>query len=176
MNTAETRLELVATVGPASFGMEAELLKAGASALRLNASHLLPDALFGHVVRIRRAVPDARLVIDLKGSKIRLGRFAAFEVRAGETVTFALPESGSKRFIFSAKKQTGGRGRLGRKWQNGEGNLMFSAIVPCDNENSGILALVCGICVLETIKSFAPQAEIKLKWPNDVLLEDKKVC
>lgn len=93
-----------------------------------------------------------------------------------DALNFALPESGSKRFIFSAKKQTGGRGRLGRKWQNGEGNLMFSAIVPCDNENSGILALVCGICVLETIKCFAPQAEIKLKWPNDILLEDKKVC
>lgn len=93
-----------------------------------------------------------------------------------DALNFVMPENECRNFVFSAKKQTGGRGRFGRKWSDGEGNLMFSAIVKCDAKNSGLLSLVCGISVLQTIKFFAENADVKLKWPNDVLLEDKKVC
>ena len=93
-----------------------------------------------------------------------------------DALNFVIPENECRNFVFSTKRQTGGRGRLGRKWSDGNGNLMFSAIVKCDAKNSGLLSLVCGISVLQTIKFFAEDADVKLKWPNDVLLEDKKVC
>ena len=93
-----------------------------------------------------------------------------------DALVFTLSKIGDKKFIFCTKRQTCGRGRLGRSWSDGEGNLMFSAIVTCTNENAGRLALISGISVLETIKSYKSSADLSLKWPNDVLLENKKVC
>jgi len=93
-----------------------------------------------------------------------------------DALFFELPKDGNKKFVFCAKKQTSGRGRLGRKWDDGEGNLMFSAIVKCSNNDAGRLALVSGISVLKTIKEYDASANLSLKWPNDVLLNDKKVC
>ena len=90
-----------------------------------------------------------------------------------DALAFVLPETGNKKFCFSAEKQTNGRGRLGRKWNNGAGNLMFSLIVKCENYNVGRLALICGISVLQTIQSFDASKNLALKWPNDVLLERK---
>ena len=93
-----------------------------------------------------------------------------------DALNFELPKNDNKKFAFSAERQTGGRGRLGRKWNDGEGNLMLSSIVTCSNEDVGRLALISGICVLQAIKFFAGTVDVKLKWPNDVLLNNKKVC
>jgi len=54
--------------------------------------------------------------------------------------------------------------------------MMFSLLFEFESENSGILSLFCGLCVLESIKNFAPKLEVSLKWPNDVFVEGKKIC
>jgi pyruvate kinase len=82
--------DIVATLGPASFGMARELARAGATALRLNASHLRPDDLTQRAAEARRAAPDPPLVVDLQGAKMRVGELAEREVAEGARVRFAV--------------------------------------------------------------------------------------
>jgi pyruvate kinase len=86
------RYQIVATVGPASATPESwrGLLEAGASAFRLNTSHLDGDQLLGWLGRLEAffASLGERLPVflDLQGSKWRLGRFNAFELIQGCSV------------------------------------------------------------------------------------------
>ncbi|MBP5353425.1 MAG: biotin--[acetyl-CoA-carboxylase] ligase [Alphaproteobacteria bacterium] len=75
-----------------------------------------------------------------------------------------------------AKRQTAGRGRLGRKWLSYEGNLFCSLVLEFELQALGQLVLVSALSVLETVKELAPAANVQLKWPNDVLLNGAKVC
>ncbi|WP_067732050.1 biotin--[acetyl-CoA-carboxylase] ligase [Novosphingobium naphthalenivorans] len=77
-----------------------------------------------------------------------------------------------------ADRQTAGRGRLGRVWNNGAGNFMGSTVVrpgPGDPPAS-TLALMTGLAVHEALLPFVPQGSaLWLKWPNDLLLDGAKI-
>jgi len=75
--------------------------------------------------------------------------------------------------IILAKKQRSGRGRLNRKWESPEGGLWVSVILKPDFFSS-LLSLDMGLAVLETLKNFG--IDSKLKWPNDLLVSEKKIC
>ena len=81
-----------------------------------------------------------------------------------------------QRIVVQTKTQTVGRGRRGRTWQSLDGNLFFSAALEFPLKDLGVLVLISGLSILQTVRFFAPNADIKLKWPNDVLLNEAKVC
>ncbi len=81
---------LVATLGPASWTLARALRRGGATAFRLNASHLDPAQLAGALGPLRRAVPDAEIIVDLQGAKMRLGSLDPRTLSRGERITFAL--------------------------------------------------------------------------------------
>ena len=58
----------------------AALARAGATAFRLNASHLDAAELGDALSRVRRACPDAPVVVDLQGAKMRVERPEALAV------------------------------------------------------------------------------------------------
>jgi BirA family biotin operon repressor/biotin-[acetyl-CoA-carboxylase] ligase len=76
-----------------------------------------------------------------------------------------------------ADRQTAGRGRAGRAWQAAEGNLFASlAISPAEPpQRAGELSLVAGVAVIEAVRALIPTAHARLKWPNDVMIEQGKV-
>lgn len=78
-----------------------------------------------------------------------------------------------------ADRQTAGKGRQGRAWQDGSGNFMGSTVVQLrfgDPEPS-TLALVAGLAVREAVAAFLPTgAKAMLKWPNDVLVDGAKLA
>ena len=80
-----------------------------------------------------------------------------------------------KKFVITAEKQTKGRGRLGRKWKSYKGNLFASLGIEIEISQLGELIFVVGLSLLEAIRHLSPKADIKLKWPNDVLLKGKKI-
>jgi pyruvate kinase len=82
-------LQLVATIGPSSAGLVAELAAAGATAFRLNASHLALDQLAAALTAIRHSCPDAPIVVDLQGAKMRIALPCPRDVARGETLTFS---------------------------------------------------------------------------------------
>ena len=78
-----------------------------------------------------------------------------------------------------ADRQTAGRGRLGRAWFDGLGNFMGSTVVyPASGDPPpGTLALASALAVLETLAPHIPPPHLgQLKWPNDVLVGDAKLC
>ena len=77
-------------------------------------------------------------------------------------------------------RQTAGRGRQGRIWEDGgKGNFMGSTVVrpgPHDPP-AATLAFLAGLAVYETLAEIAPDpSALSLKWPNDVLLGGAKLA
>ena len=78
-----------------------------------------------------------------------------------------------------ADRQTTGRGRQGRTWFDGHGNFMGSTVVypGAGDPAPHTLALVAGLAVYEAVQPLCPNpAALMLKWPNDLLLGDAKLC
>ncbi|WP_232493421.1 biotin--[acetyl-CoA-carboxylase] ligase [Novosphingobium kaempferiae] len=76
-----------------------------------------------------------------------------------------------------ADRQTAGKGRLGRAWDDGAGNFMGSTVVriaPTDPAPA-TLALLTGLAVHEALSTFRSEG-LQLKWPNDLLLDGGKVA
>ena len=78
--------------------------------------------------------------------------------------------------VIRADKQAGGRGRLGRTFISPDGGLYFSASFPlCGKEtNIPFLTLLAGLAASEAIDELT-NSETRIKWPNDIYLEDKKL-
>ncbi len=80
-----------------------------------------------------------------------------------------------KYVVLRAIKQTSGRGRRGRSWCSIEGNLFFSLALEMPLSKLGMLVVIASLSLHQVIKNLNSQAEVKLKWPNDVLLDGAKV-
>jgi len=78
--------------------------------------------------------------------------------------------------VVIAESQTGGRGRLGRKWISPEGGIWLSVILKPKIQPlyAHRITLLAGVSVAKTIRKSGLPA--KIKWPNDVLINGKKVC
>ncbi|MBW2984200.1 biotin--[acetyl-CoA-carboxylase] ligase [Candidatus Woesearchaeota archaeon] len=76
--------------------------------------------------------------------------------------------------VIVADEQTKGRGRFKRKWSSAKGGLYMSIVLnPLDQP--GYLTFIAVISLQRAIeKEFG--LKTKLKWPNDVLYDDKKLC
>ncbi len=78
-----------------------------------------------------------------------------------------------------ADRQVAGRGRQGREWFDGLGNFMGSTVVHLAGGDPppSTLALVTGLAVFETLSPLIPPPhQARLKWPNDVLIGEAKLC
>ncbi len=76
-----------------------------------------------------------------------------------------------------AERQTGGRGRQGRGWHSPPGNLYASTLVrlrPGDPPPP-TLALVAAVALHEVVQAFAPGHDVRIKWPNDLLVGGAKL-
>ena len=87
-------------------------------------------------------------------------------------------EGASEGTVVCAESQTKGRGRLGRDWVSPKGQgIYFSAILRpaiALSEASG-LTLVIAVAVCEAIRA-ATGLRAMIKWPNDILYQQKKVA
>lgn len=76
-----------------------------------------------------------------------------------------------------AHSQSHGRGRRGRSWHGAEGNLFLSVSLPYKEDPSRAfeLSFVSALALEKTVRVFCPGAPLVLKWPNDLLLGNKKL-
>jgi BirA family biotin operon repressor/biotin-[acetyl-CoA-carboxylase] ligase len=79
--------------------------------------------------------------------------------------------------VVLAERQNEGRGRLQRLWTSADGGLYFTVVVrPEISLNAaGLLNLAAAVDMAEVLKT-GYQIAARLKWPNDILVEDKKIC
>lgn len=78
-----------------------------------------------------------------------------------------------------ADRQTAGRGRAGRSWSDGFGNFMGSTVVQLRGADPlpQTLALVAGLAAHQAVLALAPGlSDLRLKWPNDLLVDDAKLA
>ncbi|MEL6877274.1 MAG: biotin--[acetyl-CoA-carboxylase] ligase [Pseudomonadota bacterium] len=88
-------------------------------------------------------------------------------------------EAISEGYWLRAKRQSGGRGRLGRKWESPEGNLYCSTVaqIQADDPLPHTLSFVTAIAVANTLKQcLSDDALMMLKWPNDALVRGAKIA
>jgi BirA family biotin operon repressor/biotin-[acetyl-CoA-carboxylase] ligase len=83
--------------------------------------------------------------------------------------------------LCCAEIQTQGRGRFGRHWHSPFGENIYCSSrwsLNCDLSRLSGLSLVTSLAVLATVNEIqpSPDSEIKVKWPNDLLWGDKKLC
>ncbi len=82
--------------------------------------------------------------------------------------------------VLVAAEQTAGRGRLDRTWVSPPGSsLSLSMLLTPRHEfpRWGWLSLLTGMAVASALEDIAPEpSRVKLKWPNDVLIDGGKVC
>lgn len=89
-----------------------------------------------------------------------------------------LAEKGAANFtVVTAKKQIRGKGRYSRSWESPEGNIYLSILLRnLDVHTAHQVSFVASLAALEAIQINLPEAEIRLKWPNDVLANGKKIA
>lgn len=91
-----------------------------------------------------------------------------------DTVKNFCTEAG-KKIVVTAQSQNNGRGRRGRSWVGLEGNLFMSMALEVPLHELGQVIFVVTLAMLNSIKKLAPQLDVKLKWPNDVLVNGCKI-
>jgi BirA family biotin operon repressor/biotin-[acetyl-CoA-carboxylase] ligase len=73
--------------------------------------------------------------------------------------------------LLVAERQTAGRGRMGRVWQSQPGDsLTFSLSLCLSPQDWSGLSLAVGLSLAESL-----HPDVRLKWPNDLWLEDRKL-
>lgn len=77
--------------------------------------------------------------------------------------------------IFS-EEQIAGRGRMGTKWISGQADSILCSIVLTESKcNAELLCLTMAVAVAEAVGKVG-SSEAKIKWPNDIILNGKKVA
>jgi BirA family biotin operon repressor/biotin-[acetyl-CoA-carboxylase] ligase len=81
--------------------------------------------------------------------------------------------------VVVAAEQVRGRGRHGRAWASPPGNLYASLLLrpDCSVAEAAQLSLVASLALAEALVGLAPpDADVRVKWPNDVLVRGAKVA
>ncbi|MBP5163328.1 MAG: biotin--[acetyl-CoA-carboxylase] ligase [Spirochaetales bacterium] len=76
--------------------------------------------------------------------------------------------------VVLARRQSGGRGRLGRSFSSPDGGVYISMLVPV-HRNGFSLTAKAGVAVKRTIERVCGK-KCGIKWVNDIIYEGKKVC
>jgi BirA family biotin operon repressor/biotin-[acetyl-CoA-carboxylase] ligase len=83
--------------------------------------------------------------------------------------------------LVLTSNQSAGRGRKGNAWWSSGGALTFSWVVdaaslPVAAERRPMVSLAAGLAVRDALTELLPNCPFVLKWPNDVLIGDRKIC
>jgi BirA family biotin operon repressor/biotin-[acetyl-CoA-carboxylase] ligase len=78
-----------------------------------------------------------------------------------------------------AERQTAGRGRQGRVWVAAPGDALLVSVLirtPCPPAYVPQLALAAGLAARDAVALSAPGVAVRVKWPNDVVVDRRKVA
>ena len=81
--------------------------------------------------------------------------------------------------ICCAEEQTAGRGRLGRHWNSPFGeNIYLSVRIPSPATGTALagFSLVIALAISDCLHEHTKNDDFLIKWPNDILWHDKKLC
>lgn len=88
--------------------------------------------------------------------------------------TAGLPEG----TVVLADKQSRGKGRFQRVWNSPAGTNIYTSIIlrpEISSSEASQIPIMAGVAVADTLNAYCPD-NVKMKWPNDVLIHNRKVC
>jgi len=115
----------------------------------------------------------------IKVNTKRIGRKILVYNRTSSTNDIAAEYAKNKKndgLAIFAEEQTAGRGRAGAKWHSSrEDSILCSILLTACKCNPELLSLACPVAVAEAVGKIA-DSQAKIKWPNDIILNGKKVA
>lgn len=103
-----------------------------------------------------------------------LGKNILIFDEVSSTNSYLIDNYGNIGDVVVAKNQSKGKGRSGRSWLTFRDSLAFSVLLPIyDAKYLLPLNILAGFSVVDTLKNYA---EVKIKWPNDIVVNGLKVC
>lgn len=124
-----------------------------------------------------RLIPEeirAGLGVRILGKKI----YAYASLDSTNDTAYKIAEDGAPEgSVVIAEKQTKGKGRMKRRWVSPQGGIYMSCILRPDIEPKEVakITLVAAVAAAQAIRELC-RADALIKWPNDILVNGKKVC
>jgi BirA family biotin operon repressor/biotin-[acetyl-CoA-carboxylase] ligase len=131
-----------------------------------------------------RSVPDL-LLPEILRPLLRGTIFAEhmhhfYKIGSTNTAAMAAAAEGAPEgSVFLAEEQTAGRGRGANSWQSPRSSGIYCSVVvrpALPPSEVLVLSLAAGLAVHSAIEEVDSRVSADLKWPNDVLIDGKKVC
>jgi BirA family biotin operon repressor/biotin-[acetyl-CoA-carboxylase] ligase len=121
------------------------------------------------------------VLIQAELGENEIGHNIVHHFRTGSTNTAALDlvQQGAKHgTVVVAEEQTAGRGRLGRTWYSEKSSGIYGSVIlrpPFSPSAAPILTLMAGVATQRALSSVTG-LDVDIRWPNDLLVNGKKVC
>ena len=108
--------------------------------------------------------------------KIKLLRFKS--VNSTNDVALKLTQKKNSRpTMIVSESQISGRGTMGKKWVSQKGNLFISIFFEMNQKNINFKHFaILNAYLMKNIISKEFSKKVKIKWPNDLMLNSKKIC
>jgi BirA family biotin operon repressor/biotin-[acetyl-CoA-carboxylase] ligase len=102
-----------------------------------------------------------------------------FRTESTNDVALKLAAGGAEHgTVVVAEEQTAGRGRLGRVWFSEKSSGIYTSVIlrpPLSPAAAPVLTLMAGVAAHQAVSS-ATGVSVDIRWPNDLLVNGKKVC
>ena len=124
------------------------------------------------------SLSEANGFLRLLDTKVRFSVHYFKYLPSTQDVAGGLAERGAPEgTVVVAEEMSSGRGRMGRAWHAPPGGLWMTVLLRpgIPPEGMQVLSLLSGVAVAEAINDVSG-LRAELKWPNDVLVEGRKVC
>ena len=105
-----------------------------------------------------------------------LKKFKYKKVSSTNDIAMLKIRQGYKSGVIISDKQTHGRGRHGKKWVSQKGNLFFSIFFIINKKIQTSKLVINNLRIIKKILSKYVKSKIKIKRPNDITVNKKKIC
>ena len=107
---------------------------------------------------------------------MKLKKFKFNKVKSTNNTAIRLIKNGNDYGVVSSETQSDGKGQRGNKWISKKGNLFISIFFKINSKISIKKITNLNLLILKKIISNQVKQNIKVKLPNDILINKKKVC
>ena len=130
-----------------------------------------------YICDVKYSANNVKFILGKSFSRIHFRDVCSTQLWSDKNVSIDMFENGTDYVLVTADAQTSGIGSHGRKWASKTiGNIYASlSFIKQDTDQYKIYTQISALAVCCALELFIPKKFIKLKWPNDVIVNGKKI-